>query len=67
MKIKICEFRARNIATNPMATIEVEKKDGKYYYVAFDGSVSVEYRTLSEAKIDIADSYKNWIDFKMLI
>lgn len=67
MRIKICEFRARNKHDNPMTYIEVEKEFPYMYYINSKGDRSYRYNTLNEAKEDIKSMYGDWIDFKMLI
>ena len=67
MKIKVCEFRARNNPDNQMTYIEVEKEFPYVYYINSKGNRSYKYNTLEEAKEDIKSMYGGWIDFKMLI
>ena len=50
MKIKVCEFRARNNPDNQMTYIEVEKEFPYVYYINSKGDRSYRYNTLSEAK-----------------
>lgn len=67
MRIKVCEFRSRNKANNPMTYIEIEKTENGIYYINFRGERSYKYNFLSEAKADIKSMYGDWLDFKMLI
>ena len=66
-RIKIAEFRARDIKENPMTAIEVEKYRGYYYFIAFNGNRSTRYTSIAEAKEDIKGSYGEWHDFKLLV
>lgn len=66
-RIKVCQFRGRNNAENPICYIEVERKNNGYYHVAFNGELSVKYNTLEIAKAEYQRLYGNWHDFKLLV
>ncbi len=67
MRIKVCEFRARNIRENKMTYIEVEKEKGRYFYINYKGERSFEYNSIEEAKEDIKNLYGRYKDFSLLI
>lgn len=67
IKIKVCEFRARNIRENKMIYIEVEKVNGRYFYINYKGQRSFEYKSIEEVKEDIKNLYGEYKDFRLLI
>lgn len=67
MRIKICEFRAKNKVNNPITYIEVERNDKGIFYINFKGEKSYRYNSIEEAKRDIKEMYRDWLEFKMLV
>lgn len=67
MRIKVCEFRARNIKENKMTYIEVEEEKGNFFYINYKGERSYKYKSLGEVKEDILYLYGDYKDFKLLI
>lgn len=67
MRIKVCEFRARDIKENKMTYIEVEEEKGNFFYINYKGERSHKYKSLDEVKEDIVYLYGNYKDFKLLI
>ena len=67
MRIKICEFRSKNIKENKMTYIEIEKENGRYFYINYKGERSFEYKSIEEAKEDVKNLYGKYKGFRLLI
>lgn len=67
MKLKICEFRAKNIPENDLTYVEVEEENGVFFYINYYGDRSFRYNSLDEAKRDIVNLYGNYKDFRLLV
>lgn len=65
--MKVAEFRAKNLKENNMTFIEIEKFNGFWWYITFEGDRSTKYISINEAIEDIKSLYGNYIDFKILI
>ena len=65
--MKVAEFRAKNLKENPMTFIEIEKFNGFWWYITFQGDRSKKYISVNEAIEDIISLYGNYIEFKILV
>ena len=65
--IPIAEFCSHGIAGNKMTTISVEKVDNQYFFITNDGYRGMSYRSLEEAKLDIADAWGKFSGFRLLV
>lgn len=65
--IPIAEIWEHNIPNTKRTTLKVAKVNNGYYYLTYYGNKSTFYRALDHAKLDIQDTWGDWIDFKLLI
>ena len=66
MRIKICEFRSKNIPENDLTYVEVEEENGVFFYINYYGDRSFRYNSLDEAKRDMINLFGKYKDFRLL-